>query len=81
MESWDPIGVSDVQEAADEYDSYVGPVGQQLREGASADDLVRYLRHVREEWMGLSVATRPLDRDAAERLVDWYVGETQAPEP
>jgi len=26
MEEWDAIGVSDIPEAADEYDSYVGEV-------------------------------------------------------
>ena len=26
MAEWDPIGVSDIPEAADEYDSYIGGV-------------------------------------------------------
>jgi hypothetical protein len=81
MESWDPIGVADVPEAADEYDSYVGPVGRQLREGATADDLVQYLHHVRTALMGLGFqAGSALDRDAAERLVEWYADQMRAAE-
>ena len=81
MESWDPIGVADVPEAADEYDSYVGPVGRQLRGGATADDLARYLHHVRVRLMGLAwEGGRALDRAAAEQLVDWYAGEMRARE-
>jgi len=30
MESWDPIGVAHIPEAADEYDSYVPKVGSLL---------------------------------------------------
>jgi hypothetical protein len=53
MEAWDPIGVADTPEAADEYDSYLGPIGAQLREGATVTEIESYLRHVRETLMGL----------------------------
>lgn len=33
MDHWDPIGVAEVPEAADEYDTYVGHIGRMLREG------------------------------------------------
>jgi hypothetical protein len=39
MEDWDPIGVEGIPEAADEYDSYVGVVGQMLRDGATPDEV------------------------------------------
>jgi hypothetical protein len=58
-----------------------GPVCRQLREGATADDLVRYLHHVRTALMGLGFqASSALDRSAAERLVEWYADEMRAAE-
>lgn len=38
---WDPIGVAD--QSPDEYDTYVGKVAAMLREGASDEELFRYL--------------------------------------
>ena len=35
MEEWDPIGVSDTPEAADEYDGYIGGIYELLERGAS----------------------------------------------
>lgn len=40
MAKWDPIGVSEVPEAADEYDSYIGGVYELLAEGAPEEKLV-----------------------------------------
>ena len=34
MEHWDPIGVSEMPEAADEYDSYIPNIKALLRAGA-----------------------------------------------
>jgi hypothetical protein len=76
MDEWDPIGVRDWPEAADEYDRYVGVVGRMLHEGATAD-IATYLRGIREDYMGLgpSEAGRERDRAVARRLVEWYAGE------
>jgi len=80
METWDPIGVADAPEAADEYDSYLGPLGAQLREGATATAIENYLRHVRKTLMGLdSPSLRPRDQATAQRLVDWYAAEMRPP--
>jgi len=71
MESWDPIGVADVPEAADECDSYVLVLGGKLKGGASVDEVAAYLAFVRTEVIGLS-PNRAVDRAAAERAVAWY---------
>jgi hypothetical protein len=77
MDEWDPIGVRDWPEAADEYDAYVGVVGRMLHEGASADDIAAYLRRIREDRMGMcpSLTGRERDDEVAVRLVDWYTAE------
>lgn len=55
MEHWDPIGVADIPEAQDEYDSYVGPVYRLLVSGASDAELIDYLYATETETMGLSL--------------------------
>lgn len=48
---WDPIGVSDVPEAADEYDSYIGGVYELLERGASEEGIRAYLQNIEIEAM------------------------------
>jgi hypothetical protein len=82
MARWDPIGVQDMPEAADEYDSYVGVVGRMLREGAAAEQIRVYLADIRENYMGLGPSTGGAERDqaVAAQLVEWYAREMR-PEP
>jgi hypothetical protein len=51
MTAWDPVGVGDVPEAWDEYNSYIDGVAQRLREGRDDDEGVKrvagYLHHGR----------------------------------
>ena len=54
MQHWDPIGVSEIPEAQDEYDSYVGPVYRLLASGASDADLIDYLYRTETDTMGLT---------------------------
>ncbi len=55
MRDWDPISISDVEEAADEYDAYVGHAYVMLMdERASADAIAAYLFEVATDNMGLS---------------------------
>ena len=55
MRDWDPIGVAGVEEAADEYDSYVGRAYIMLMdEHASADAIAAYLLEIATDNMGLS---------------------------
>jgi len=55
LADWDPIGVSDIPEAADEYDAYADTVFSMLvNQNASVDDVAQYLFKVATERMGLS---------------------------
>jgi hypothetical protein len=74
MEEWDPIGVSGIPEAIDEYDRYVGQVGQMLREAATAEAIAAYLAATRLETMGL-LADDTSDRSVAATLRGWYDSE------
>jgi hypothetical protein len=76
MAHWDPIGVSGVPEARDEYDEYLGPLAAELDDGAGADAVARYLAGVQSERMGLPATPDQL-RDVAGRVVDWHSRETQ----
>jgi hypothetical protein len=53
MEQWDPIGVSDTPDAADEYDLYIGDVYELLKRGASAAKIGAYLRGIEVDRMGM----------------------------
>lgn len=50
---WDPIGVNEIDEARDEYDSYVPVVCQLIVRGASTLQLFDYLWWLETEHMGL----------------------------
>ena len=56
---WDPIGVSGVAEARDEYDSYVPQVVKLLFEGKSSKEIAQHLHATESERMGLAVGLRP----------------------
>ena len=77
MEGWDPIGVAEIPEAADEYDTYVGAVGRMLREGRSADEIHAYLTFVRVDRIGLGRLPGWEEREqiVADRLANWYADE------
>ena len=51
---WDPIGVSDVPEARDEYHSYLPHVFSLLIRRVSAQEITDFLTHTASETMGLS---------------------------
>jgi hypothetical protein len=74
MESWDPIGVSGVPQAVDEYDSCLGPIAQRLREGASPEQIADYLATVRGS-MGL-VPDGRANLHASKRIAEWYLLST-----
>src|SRR4051812_42798160 len=67
MDDWDPIGVRDIPEAADEYASYAMPIYSILRQRRSEDALLDYLRWMTEH-MGLP-ATRDSLRPFAAKLL------------
>ncbi len=54
---WDPIGVSDLDEARDEYQSYLPLVFVKAVRGESAEEIASYLREIELGHMGLSSPT------------------------
>jgi hypothetical protein len=69
MRHWDPIGVADVPEAADEYDSYIGPVYRILTGTRSADELIECLYRIETEAMELNAGSREHLREVAGMLL------------
>jgi hypothetical protein len=69
LRDWDPIGVSDIPEAQDEYDSYVGGVYRLLASQCSADNVIDYLANIESQTMGLSPVAREKLRPVATRLI------------
>ena len=65
LTEWDPIGVSQVPEAQDEYDSYVGGVYKLLITHANRNELFLHLWQIETEHMGLSG-----NRQQTEAIVD-----------
>jgi hypothetical protein len=55
---WDPIGVSGVPEARDEYDSYLLHVFSLLVRRAGAQEIVGFLDHTATQTMGISNTER-----------------------
>ncbi len=53
MSDWDPIGVKDVPEAQDEYDSYVYGLFKLLLKGASETEIIELLHSIEAKDMGL----------------------------
>ncbi len=54
LRDWDPIGVRDVPEAQDEYESYVGGVYQLLAAGSSPQRVAEHLSALETDRMGLN---------------------------
>jgi len=51
---WDPIGVNDVPEARDEYQSYIGAVFHLLEDRVDEERIVSHLYRIETEQMGLA---------------------------
>lgn len=43
MQNWDPIGIADIPETHDEYDSYIAEIARMIVRRGSADDIARLL--------------------------------------
>ncbi|HYD49008.1 MAG TPA: hypothetical protein VEB21_11700 [Terriglobales bacterium] len=54
LNDWDPVGVKDVPEAHDEYDSYVVDVYRLLLSGATEEQIADHLWHIEAAEIGLS---------------------------
>ena len=67
---WDPIGISGIPEARDEYHSYLPLVFSRLIQNASAQEIADFLSWVASDRMGLE--SNPAHSLAvANILVDW----------
>ena len=67
---WDPINVSAVPQARDEYHSYLPRIFSLLRSGADEKAVARYLGEFITGSMGLS-PNIPHDLEVAGILIDW----------
>jgi hypothetical protein len=65
---WDPIGVADITEAQDEYDSYVGKIHGMLIRHELRHKLVDYLWWIETDNMGLA-GNRQRTEAIADRLL------------
>ncbi len=68
LQDWDPIGISDIPEAQDEYDSYVGGGYRLLASGGSEDVIVEHLYRIAADTMGLPITDRENLREVARKL-------------
>lgn len=53
LNDWDPIGIKDVPEAQDEYDSYMGVIYTMIESHTPAKEVAEYLIKIETEEMGL----------------------------
>src|SRR5438046_893952 len=70
MSCWDPIGVADLPQAADEYDAYLPMILAVLRDGEESG-LKERLSATRTQAMGLP-PDPVADENAARRIFEWY---------
>ncbi len=61
LKDWDPIGVSDIPEAFDEYDSYVDGICNLIRESADSHKIRQHLSQIKSVSMGLSTPNPQID--------------------
>ncbi len=69
LREWDPIGIGDLPEAADEYDGYVGEIYGMLLRHESRQQLTDYLWWIETQHMGL-YGNRPTTEAIAARLCE-----------
>jgi hypothetical protein len=69
LAEWDPIGISEIPEAQDEYDSYVGGVYSLLtRRYVDRHEVFAHLWQIETEYMGLN-GNRPHTEAVVDRLL------------
>jgi hypothetical protein len=67
---WDPIGVSDVPQARDEYHGYLVKIFSLVRDGGDEQVIASVLGAITTESMGLTANTSH-DLKVARILIDW----------
>jgi hypothetical protein len=69
LRDWDPIGINDVPEAQDEYDSYVGGVYRLLASHCSTQQMVDHLAKIESQTMGLGTGNHEHLMQVANQLL------------
>ncbi len=59
---WDPIGISDIPEARDEYHSYLPHVFSLLKQSKDQQDIVDYLIFIEGDRMGMGYSKKSKKR-------------------
>jgi len=67
MKEWDPIGVDGIEDAADEYDNYVGPLCDLITKRVPENEIFDYLWWLETEQIGL-YGNRAATKAFAKRL-------------
>jgi hypothetical protein len=69
LRDWNPIGVNNDPELADEYDSYIAPVYRILVGGRSEDDLIELLYRAERDQIGMACESPEQLRPVAQKLL------------
>ena len=69
MDEWDPIGVRNIPECADEYDSYVMPLYSILRQRKSETAVLDFLQGAYRDMMGITVPSEKF-REIATKFLE-----------
>jgi hypothetical protein len=73
---WDPIGVaSEPDWPKDEYDSFLEPLAERLRAGASEEEIASFLEEALRDHVGLE-PDRRREAALAHEVVAWYARST-----
>lgn len=69
---WDPIGVSGVPAARDEYHGYLPQVFSMVKQGKSVEEIAKHLENIETQTMGLTATDESIlnDKDVASILLD-----------
>lgn len=78
MREWDPIGVSDVPEAQDEYDSYVPEFVALLARNATEEEIAKALHRIETVAMGMNGAPIDALQLVARKLREAYLHDHRA---
>lgn len=70
LREWDPIRVSTVPSAQDEYDTYSGRIHSLLTRGVSREELTDHLWRIEQQEMGFPLGSRRHTEAIAQRLLD-----------
>lgn len=54
LKEWDPIGIQDIPEAQDEYDSYISDIYKLIHSKKTESEVFDYLWEIETDHMGLS---------------------------